>query len=73
MTYKPRSGCKLLIVRRKIFHSDTLVSCHRIRPTFLKLGRESAALEQCEFLKRLDTSKERELRDAIAAVMPQSG
>jgi tetratricopeptide (TPR) repeat protein len=40
--------------------------------TFLKLGRESAALEQCEFLKRLDTSKERELRDAIAAVMPQN-
>jgi tetratricopeptide (TPR) repeat protein len=40
--------------------------------TFLKLGRESAALEQCEFLKRLDTGKERELRDAIAVAMPQS-
>jgi tetratricopeptide (TPR) repeat protein len=38
--------------------------------TFLKLGRESAALEQCEFLKRVDASKERVLRDGIAVVMP---
>jgi hypothetical protein len=47
MTYKPRSGCKLLIVRRKIFHSDTLVSCHRIRPALRRMASSGQPAKQC--------------------------
>ena len=40
--------------------------------TYLKLGRQPAALEQSKFLSTLDTDKEQQLRDAIAAAMPQT-
>jgi lipoprotein NlpI len=38
---------------------------HSIGLTHLKLGNAVAALEQCELLRVLDSSKERDLREQI--------